>query len=442
MRLSRFLSEFPTLQLNLSEYLLAGRNVGAIKSSLARFYGCVNGDMSCALSQDSLMTLVHGRAVHNTSATYAGYQKFTDLPLVGKSDLVARADIFIDPNASKNIWVRSTSGTSGPAVKILYSESFFFCQQFATSRKIAAVRGLPVGKRPVHIVYLCGSEQRSETVIPDPLEEMGFFIGLRFDESNEFQSSSQLDLIVRLSPEVLSIKPPQLEAILLSPKLRAIASNINPVMVVSAGGILDESVRQAASTLFGCPVIDVYAMSEFGYVASECVEGNGMHLDISNVVAEFPSTPGGDGSRLLLSSFANKTMPLLRFVAEECVSLVREPCLCGNPSQKIKIHSGRNNPIFRTGLNTFLDPFRFNSAIFESLSPSTGQICDFWVKQLSWSSARIWLRVTRELCHSQREQIVSAISSVSGSALSIELSEIGLESPPPIPKRFIAFRDV
>ncbi len=105
-------------------------------------------------------------------------------------------------------------------------------------------------------------------------------------------------------------------------------------------------------TAWGVEVFDQYAIGEAGFVAVECPAHDGLHVMDDHVVLEvvgddFAPVPAGEeGSRVLVTALASRTMPLIRYEVPDRVRLDPEPCPCGRTSPRIVI-GGRARDVLR-----------------------------------------------------------------------------------------------
>jgi phenylacetate-CoA ligase len=101
---------------------------------------------------------------------------------------------------------------------------------------------------------------------------------------------------------------------------------ITPRLIFTSGEMLDRATRRAIEFSFGAPVFDIYGCTEIKEIAWECPARTGYHLNADWTVVEVE--PGGRGS-LLVTSLANRGMPLLRYRLGDTGSLMAGLCPCG-----------------------------------------------------------------------------------------------------------------
>jgi phenylacetate-coenzyme A ligase PaaK-like adenylate-forming protein len=118
-------------------------------------------------------------------------------------------------------------------------------------------------------------------------------------------------------------------------------------LIVTSGEWLAPAVRDEAAAVFHCPVRDVYACSEFIYVAVACDEGwlhaNADWLILEPVDAGYaPVPPGQPSHTTLLTNLANRIQPLIRYDLGDSITLRPEPCPCGNPLPALRVEGRRD----------------------------------------------------------------------------------------------------
>lgn len=133
------------------------------------------------------------------------------------------------------------------------------------------------------------------------------------------------------------------EAALQAPPLRAIATTAAP---------LTSSVRRRLESFFGAPVYDEYRGSEFGWLAGECGERNGLHVfadaRLVEVVDEHgrPLPPGEVGD-LVVTDLTNRVFPLVRYRVGDRGAMRDGLCACGVTLPLMNQPEGRTTDLLR-----------------------------------------------------------------------------------------------
>lgn len=135
-----------------------------------------------------------------------------------------------------------------------------------------------------------------------------------------------------LEQEGLSVPPP-----------RAIATTAAP---------LTASARARLENVFGAPVYDEYRGSEFGWIAGECAQQDGLHVfaDVRRVevVDEHGDpVPPGELGDLVITDLRNRVFPLIRYRTGDRGILRAQPCACGRSLPLMEQPQGRTIDVIR-----------------------------------------------------------------------------------------------
>jgi phenylacetate-CoA ligase len=152
---------------------------------------------------------------------------------------------------------------------------------------------------------------------------------------------------------------------LLAEELSARKSAFRPPLgVVTTAETLDSSTRRILAEFFGCPVFDIYGLTEMGVVGWECPEHDGYHVaEDTTIVEAIPSGEGGE-SRLVMTNLELLAMPFLRYdtgdlgVLEETAS-----CRCGRTFSVLRRVEGRFVDCVRLRDGRRISPYRLTCEI-------------------------------------------------------------------------------
>jgi len=153
--------------------------------------------------------------------------------------------------------------------------------------------------------------------------------------------------------------------------------------IISTSEPLSESLRSMLEAAWGCKVLDVWGMTEFGLAcAVECDEQNNLHTDEANLLFEVidPDTgrhvPSGQVGELVVSSLTSEATPIIRYRTKDLVALYDPPCGCGSQfNKRMKKPAGRMDLQFKIGLGYKIYPVLFDEAMF-----SNPEVIDYQVK--------------------------------------------------------------
>jgi phenylacetate-CoA ligase len=121
--------------------------------------------------------------------------------------------------------------------------------------------------------------------------------------------------------------------------------DINPQIIISTAGILDEESRNLLSTAFQARIFDLYGSWEGGNIAWECLQCSGLHINSDMVILEVlkdgkPVPPGKEGE-VVITNLHSYAMPFIRYRQEDIVVLSKKNPVCDRPFPLIKRIEGR-----------------------------------------------------------------------------------------------------
>ena len=132
------------------------------------------------------------------------------------------------------------------------------------------------------------------------------------------------------------------------------SARLEPVRVASiltTAERLSETSRELLRRVFGGEVFNLYCTREYGCVAHECTQHDGLHVDTGSVWLEIikdgrPAAPGEIGE-ITVTDLFNRGMPFIRSRTGDLGSLATGPCACGSPFPRLKSLDGRESDIIR-----------------------------------------------------------------------------------------------
>lgn len=187
--------------------------------------------------------------------------------------------------------------------------------------------------------------------------------------------------------------------------------------IISTSEPLSESMRKILEDAWGCKVLDVWGMTEFGLAcAVECDEQDGLHTDEANLLFEVidPETlrhvPDGQKGELVITSLNAEGTALIRYRTHDIVAMIAPPCACGCKfNRKLMKPCGRMDLQFKIGMGHKIYPVLFDEAVFIDKS-----VVDYQVK-ITKDGYKDLLTFDVEAEHPSdelAERIVSAVSNI------------------------------
>lgn len=171
--------------------------------------------------------------------------------------------------------------------------------------------------------------------------------------------------------------------------------SFRPKAVVSTSETLYPFQRELIEKALGCPAVNEYGARDGGILAYECPKGQ-LHISAENAFIEAvnprtkePAAPGEAGL-ILVTDLNNYSMPRLRYVLGDTISLSRKACSCGVSLPMMNSIEGREDDTFVTVEGGFVHGVAFNNIIKRTLD-----VTKFQMAQISPEYAELSL-VTRE----------------------------------------------
>ena len=133
--------------------------------------------------------------------------------------------------------------------------------------------------------------------------------------------------------------------------------HISPVLIMTGGEYLSDSLRNKLANTFNCYVQTSYSCTEGGTMACECMKQH-FHINDDWVIIEpvdkdNRAVPSGvQAEKILLTNLFNFTQPFIRYEVTDRIVLHDEPCGCGNLSPWLTLE-GRTDDVvtFHQGEN-------------------------------------------------------------------------------------------
>lgn len=125
-----------------------------------------------------------------------------------------------------------------------------------------------------------------------------------------------------------------------------------PLAVATTAAPLTSSARLRLESVLGAPVYDEYRGSEFGWMAGECEQRDGLHIfsDVRRIeVVDGNGDPAalGELGDLVITDLRNRVFPLIRYRTGDRGILRAEPCSCGRSLPLMEQPQGRTIDMIR-----------------------------------------------------------------------------------------------
>ncbi|WP_444937846.1 phenylacetate--CoA ligase family protein [Microbulbifer sp. JMSA002] len=142
---------------------------------------------------------------------------------------------------------------------------------------------------------------------------------------------------------------PRLERYCLEKNVLPASLSIRKIFVV--GELFSETFRSYYEGVFNAKLINMYANTEFGLIASECQYHN-LHVweDFFHVEVIDPDTgklcEDGVTGELVITALKREALPLIRYNTHDLAEMYKEPCECGQTGAYLGPIRGRRDNMF------------------------------------------------------------------------------------------------
>lgn len=134
-----------------------------------------------------------------------------------------------------------------------------------------------------------------------------------------------------------------------------------PKVVTYTADALTGAERELIEERFGAVVLSLYRSTEAGFMAFECREGRGLHVneDLSAIRIAGPdgeTRPPGEPGEVVLSNLVERETVLLNYRLGDRAEALEGPCPCGRTLPRIRLLEGRVEPEVTLGSGRRVDP--------------------------------------------------------------------------------------
>lgn len=276
------------------------------------------------------------------------------IPFLEKETLRCFTDKFISKNPKRKTWdIVSTSGTTGSPLRVYFDKEGLQLS-FAFWRRFHDWLGLPESFRQVRFSgrQLFAPEKKHPPFwLYNPFNRQLFMSTYHISQET---LKYYVKKIEEFRPALLDGYPSALYILGKYIIDHDIRLSFKPTAVATTAETLYDFQKETIQQAFQCKVYNQYASSEGAPWISECEYGS-LHINPESGIFEFLSSDGkpagpGDIAEVIVTSFCNYKVPLIRYRIGDYVELPEKPiqCQCGRKMPIVKNILGREDDIIVT----------------------------------------------------------------------------------------------
>lgn len=291
-------------------------------------------------------------------------------PIVEKTTLKENIEAFTsDDPTLKTVGYSSTSGTTGMPLKVPVDQ---FTEQISQAylRRFYDWMGLPEKFRSIRFsgnVIVSGNQIRPPFWVENKIRNQLFMSTYHISETT---MPFYIQKIEDYKPSLLDGYPSAIGFIANYIRRNGIKLSFFPKAVATTAETLEDHVRADIETAFNCKVFNQYGSAEGAPLITECPEGS-LHINPETGIIEFMNAEGnnaqaGEIAEMVITSFRNRKLPLIRYRIGDIAVLSKNQneCACGRKMPCVDRILGRMDDILYTPDGKIIG--MVNYRIFES----------------------------------------------------------------------------
>ncbi|BCJ07382.1 hypothetical protein PRtIB026_A28950 [Pseudomonas sp. RtIB026] len=242
-------------------------------------------------------------------------------PVTTKDDLRLRLEQWINRAViSEPLWVKMTSGTTGPPTSVVQTADFQFDNLFL--RPLRALEAIGLSAEPECVILALTDNPDCEDVMwPNPWG--GAVIQICINELVQADIEKLWGIIDIVRPKLITTKPSLLSALAALDGFGF--SGLPGAAVLVSGANFTSAQRLHYRALLGVPIVEAYGLTEVGLMAVSCSCGCGLKVD-QDVLVEVLDSDGvpvapGEIGQLVITSLRNRALPLIRYATGDLARL-------------------------------------------------------------------------------------------------------------------------
>ncbi len=279
-----------------------------------------------------------------------GIDDIHKIPLTTKEELIKGfPDEIIPPGYKKDkAFLVGTSGSSGRPVMMYKDMEYLTIEALGGVRQLKAY-GMSWRKTKITNIgdFSIPKTTDEECLKKGLLKNLSTFFSL--DNYQNLYTGEEakklLEEMEKFQPELLIGYTSVLMGIA-SLKRKGLGERVTPKYIISSGEVLDDYSRNYIQDAFGARVFNLYATTEGGTIAFECLNG-GFHINSDFVHVEILDENGeevdeGEFGNVVITRLYPGGTPIIRYTGlNDLASLKGEYCNCGMNTPLFKTLEGR-----------------------------------------------------------------------------------------------------
>jgi phenylacetate-CoA ligase len=278
-------------------------------------------------------------------------------PVLRKDDIRANSEALISEIYPRR-WLDPDS-TGGSTGKNLY---FSVCKEASEARRANNIRhnrwiDIELGDKIAMLWGTAFDMERAKKItnaIKSRMSNTLLLSAYRMDRDSVGDYAAKLR---RFKPDLMVGYPSALSHFSAS-LIEAGENRIRPRALVLSGETLYDHQREVMEKAFQAKVYNHYGCREFGAIARECKQRNGLHIAAERVLLEVnpvaDSASGERVSELLVTDLDSFGMPFIRYAIEDMGSITWDKCSCGLGLPRLETTIGRTFDVVRAPNGNFL----------------------------------------------------------------------------------------
>ena len=307
---------------------------------------------------------------------FASLEDLQKLPYLDKDIVNQVSDELINPKLRDEKIPRKTGGSTGNKLVVYYDPKSLDITAAVVQRCLLWT-GKQKGDKEVHF----SSNVNINISWKDKIREWAKCLALHrknifLDVFNDDTFEHILDELEHYHPYLVQGFPSIAYA--LAKYAERVGRDVKNIFTVyeSTGETVYSFQREKIEKIFDCELFDRYGNAEFGVIAYECQEHDGLHVQSDVVYVETPILANGGKSEIVVTTLTNHIMPLIRYRTGDLAELVDKSCPCGLPYPKLSKMQGRIHDFLKID-----DGLEASTTFFLDLFDRYGGFNDFQIQK-------------------------------------------------------------